>query len=182
MSTPKPINVNQHNEDQVGRQFEEDTEAREKEALAEDTFASGSTTDSQRSDATLYGGDVDAAQHQTDAGEETVGGSSPTPDQDVVEELGNAVGITYEDNEPLRFGDKLADRDAQRWELNPASSEDYSARLRNLSGDGESTVEQVPLAKRPTKKSAQARTAGKRASRSPRPARARARKAQKKTR
>jgi hypothetical protein len=61
-----------------------------------------------------------------------VGGSTPTPDQDVVDELGKAVGITYDDAEPLRFGDKVADRDAQRWELNPASSEGYRERLQKL--------------------------------------------------
>lgn len=182
MSTPKPINVNQDNEDQVIRKFQEGDEDQEEGASAEDTFASVSTTNSQPSDAALYGGDVDAAQQQTDAGEETVGGSSPTPDQDVVEELGEAVGIVYEDNEPLRFGDKLADRDAQRWEINPASSEDYQERLRNLSGDGGSTAEQVQPAGGSTTRSTQARSSGKSAARSTRPSRARLRKAQKKTR
>ena len=46
-------------------------------------------------------------------------------DQDVVEELGQALGYTYEDNEPLRPEDKLEDRDRDRWELNPASAEDF---------------------------------------------------------
>jgi len=174
--------VDQDNEDQVIRHYEENDEDQEEGASAEDTFTSVSTTDSQPFDATLYGGDVDAAQQQTDAGEETVGGSSPTPDQDVVEELGEAVGITYEDNEPLRFGDKLADRDAERWELNPVSSEDYQERLRDLSGNGESTAEHVPSAGRTTTRSARARSTGKSASRSTRPVGARARKAQKKKR
>lgn len=182
MSTPKHIHVDQDHEDQVIRQYEEDDEDQEEGASAKDTFASVSTSDSQPSDATLYGGDVDAAQQQTDAGEETVGGSSPTPDQDVVEELGEAVGITYEDNEPLRFGDKLADRDAQRWELNPASSEDYRERLRNLSGDGKSTTKHVRSAGRSTTRSDRARSTEKNTSRSTHPAGARARKAQKKKR
>lgn len=73
----------------------------------------------------LSGGDVDAAWQDSDVGEETVGGSSPTPDQSVVEELGAALGVTYEDNEPLRIGDKVADRDRDRWELDPASAEDF---------------------------------------------------------
>ena len=182
MSIPKHLHVDQDNEDQVVRQYEEGEEDQEEKASAGDTFASVSTTDSQPSDATLYGGDVDAAQQPTDAGEETVGGSSPTPDQDVVDEVGKAVGITYEDNEPLRFGDKLADRDAQRWELNPASSEDYPERLHNLSGDGEPTAEQAPPAEQSTTRAARARSTRKSASRSTRPAGARARKAQNKRR
>ncbi len=171
--------VDQNNEeDQVVRQDHEGEDVQQKAAYPDPTPVSDPTTDPQSQDATLYGGDVDAAQQQTDAGEEAVGGSSPTPDQDVVDELGTAVGLTYEDNEPLRFGDKLADRDAQRWELNPASSEDYPERLHNLSGDGESTTEQAPRAKRPTR----ARRAGKGASHSGRRTRPRARKAPKKNR
>lgn len=61
-------------------------------------------------------------------GEESVGGGNPTPDQDVVEELGEAVGLTYEDNEPLGGEAKLHARDEHRWELNPASSEDSRIR------------------------------------------------------
>lgn len=74
----------------------------------------------------LSGGDVDAAWDQADVGEETVGGTAPTPDQDVVEELGEAVGLTYEDDEPLRSGEKLEERDRERWELDPASAEEES--------------------------------------------------------
>ena len=74
----------------------------------------------------LSGGDVDAAWEDSDVGEETVGGANPTPDQSVVEELGEALGLTYEDNEPLRVGDKVADRDRDRWELDPASAEDFN--------------------------------------------------------
>lgn len=77
----------------------------------------------------LAAGDVDAAWDRADEGEETVGGSSPTPDQDIVDKIGEAVGVSYEDNEPLRPDDKLEKRDASRWELNPASSEDYAERL-----------------------------------------------------
>src|SRR5262245_59027579 len=48
-------------------------------------------------EAVLTGGDIDAAWDQAAAGEETVGGSSPTPDQDMVDEIGRAVGVSYED-------------------------------------------------------------------------------------
>jgi hypothetical protein len=77
----------------------------------------------------LSGGDIDAAWDKADVGEETVGGSTPTPDQDVVEELGEAVGLTYEDNEPLRGADKIEERDRDRWDFDPASSEDFDDRV-----------------------------------------------------
>src|SRR5437762_8759129 len=77
----------------------------------------------------LSGGDLDADWARADIGDETVGGSAPTPDQDVVDELGEAVGLTYEDNEPLRTSEKVEERDRKRWELDPASSEDYNDRV-----------------------------------------------------
>lgn len=77
----------------------------------------------------LSGGDLDAAWDQADIGDETVGGSSPTPDQSVVQELGEAVGLTYEDSEPLHTADKIKGRDLHRWEMDPASSEDYRDRV-----------------------------------------------------
>ena len=78
----------------------------------------------------LSGGDIDAAWEDADVGEETVGGTNPTPDQDIVDELGQAVGLTYEDNEPLQTDEKVAERDRHRWELDPASSEDYRNRVK----------------------------------------------------
>ncbi len=77
----------------------------------------------------LSGGDPDVSQQGLDAGTETPGGSNPTPDQDRVDDIGRAAGITYEDQEPLNFGEKMTVRDEARWELNPASSEDYKERL-----------------------------------------------------
>ena len=71
----------------------------------------------------LSGGDLDADwQSANQAGEETVGGSASTPDQDRVDELGEAVGLTYHDDEPLQGEEKLRKRDRNRWELNPASA------------------------------------------------------------
>jgi len=72
----------------------------------------------------LSGGDLDAAWERAHVGEEGVGGSTPTPDQDVVDELGQAVGISYEDAEPLHTEDKLRERDRERWELDPRSRDD----------------------------------------------------------
>jgi hypothetical protein len=73
----------------------------------------------------LSGGDIDAKWQEADvSGEESVGGTTPTPDQDVVEELGEALGITYEDDEPLHTEEKLRERDRNRWELDPESAEE----------------------------------------------------------
>jgi len=76
-------------------------------------------------DPSLSGGDVDAAWDDSIvAGEESVGGSAPTPDQDIVDEIGAAAGLTYRDDEPLDSDRKILDRDRRRWELNPASADD----------------------------------------------------------
>jgi hypothetical protein len=79
----------------------------------------------------ISGGDLDASwQTANQAGEETVGGSVPTPDQDVVDDLGRAAGLIYRDTEPLDYDAKVLARDRDRWELNPASAldeEDESA-------------------------------------------------------
>jgi len=73
----------------------------------------------------ISGGDIDASwQTGNTAGEEAVGGSAPTPDQDVVDELGAAAGLSYRDDEPLNSDAKILDRDRNRWELNPASADD----------------------------------------------------------
>ena len=79
----------------------------------------------------LSGGDADASAQGVDTGAEAAGGSNPLPDQDIVDEIGRAAGMTYQDNEPLKFGEKAAERDRARWELNPASSEDYQERRSN---------------------------------------------------
>lgn len=73
-------------------------------------------------------GDVDVVAEETGAGEETIGESVPTPDHDIVEELGRAAGVTYQDDEELNPLEKIKKRDRKRWELNPSSSEDYQER------------------------------------------------------
>jgi hypothetical protein len=76
-------------------------------------------------DPTLSGGDVDAAWEDSDvSGEESVGGSVSTPDQDIVDELGEAAGLTYKDYEELDYDKKVLNRDRDRWELDPASADD----------------------------------------------------------
>jgi hypothetical protein len=79
----------------------------------------------------LSGGDIDAAWEDSDVGEESVGGENPTPDQDVVDELGEAVGLIYEDGELLHTTEKIEARDKHRWELDPASSEGFGERMKH---------------------------------------------------
>ncbi len=80
-------------------------------------------------DPELSGGDVDAAWTLAESsGEEAVGGTVATPDQDIVDELGAAVGLEMDDRAFLRTNEILEDRDRARWELDPKSSEDYQER------------------------------------------------------
>ena len=68
------------------------------------------------------GGDLDANwEDVNDSGSETVAGDNPTPDQSMVEENANAVGVNFEDNEELEFLDKIERRDRERFELDPRS-------------------------------------------------------------
>ena len=80
-------------------------------------------------DFVLTGGDVDANYEDANAvGEESVGGTVATPDQDVVDELAAAVGVEIDDYTDVRINDMLEERDDRRWELEPSSSEDYEDR------------------------------------------------------
>ena len=77
----------------------------------------------------ITGGDVDAnVEDAYFTGDEAPGGDNSTPDQDIVDDIGRALGVEYQDNEPLKGSDKLLERDKHRWELDPASSEDYKER------------------------------------------------------
>lgn len=79
--------------------------------------------------AEVTGGDVDVnVDNAYFSGDEAPGGDNPTPDMDIVDDIGKALGVEYNDNEELKSGDKLAARDKHRWELNPASAEDYRTR------------------------------------------------------
>jgi hypothetical protein len=77
----------------------------------------------------VTGGDVDAdLENAYFSGDEAPGGDMPTPDQDIVDDIGQAAGLAYQDNEELKSTEKVAERDRHRWELDPASSEDYVER------------------------------------------------------
>lgn len=77
----------------------------------------------------LTGGDVDADWESAySVGDEAPGGDNPTPDQDIVDDIGRAIGVQYQDNEELKSETKISDRDRHRWELDPASSDDWEDR------------------------------------------------------
>jgi len=79
----------------------------------------------------LSGGDIDAAWDMAESqGDEAATGSMPTPGQNDVEETGRAMGINYQEGEELKVGDKERSRDKHRWELDPASADDYQERAR----------------------------------------------------
>ena len=67
----------------------------------------------------LSGGDVDADwQRAASSGEEAAGGSVATPDQDIVDEFGEALGVGRpSDAEFWTSGEILRERDRHRWEL-----------------------------------------------------------------
>ena len=77
----------------------------------------------------LTAGDIDADWQSADSvGDEAPGGDNPTPDQDVVDEIGRSLGVEYDDDEELQGGAEIESRDRKRWELDPASSDDFDER------------------------------------------------------
>ena len=76
-------------------------------------------TDSSPADS---GGDIDADWEDVNSsGSESVFGDNPTPDQSDVEANAHAMGINFEDNEPLDFTEKIEERDRDRFELDEHS-------------------------------------------------------------
>jgi len=65
----------------------------------------------------LAGGDVDADWRRADSvGEEAPGGTVATPDQNVVDDLGDALGVPRGPDEEFRpSAEILEDRDRDRW-------------------------------------------------------------------
>jgi hypothetical protein len=75
----------------------------------------------------ITGGDLDADwENAYFSGDEAPGGDNLTPDQESVEDMGEALGVSYDDNEELKGSEKVIERDKHRWELDPASAEDYT--------------------------------------------------------
>ena len=104
----------------------------------------------------ITAGDVDADWLQAySSGDEAPGGDNPTPDQDIVDEIGEALGVEYDDEEELKGAPKIEARDKHRWELDPASKEDL--RRVTACGRGSSKVPRTKgqgprHAQRPTSK------------------------------
>jgi hypothetical protein len=68
------------------------------------------------------GGDIDAEwEDVNDSGAESVFGHNPTPDQSDVEQNAHAMGIDFQDNEPLDLLDKIEKRDRDRYEMDENS-------------------------------------------------------------
>jgi hypothetical protein len=85
-------------------------------------------------DPSLSGGDIDAQWEMAESqGDEAATGSQSTPGQNDTEETAAAMGITYADDEELKVGEKERSRDEHRWELDPASSDDYQERVKDKS-------------------------------------------------
>jgi uncharacterized protein DUF6335 len=71
----------------------------------------------------LTGGDIDAEWRGADAvGDEAVGGTVATPDQSVVDDIGDALGLSQRADAELRTSSEILDeRDRHRWELDSLS-------------------------------------------------------------
>jgi hypothetical protein len=83
-------------------------------------------------DPVVTGGDLDAQWESAQfSGDESAISSMPTPEVNVVDDIGRSIGVTYEENEELKVGEKERSRDIHRWELDPASSDDYLDRLKD---------------------------------------------------
>jgi hypothetical protein len=79
--------------------------------------------------ASIAAGDVDVdVEDAYFTGDDSPGGDNSTPDQDIVDDIGKALGVVYDDAEELKGSDKVVERDKHRWELDPASAEDYKER------------------------------------------------------
>jgi len=76
-------------------------------------------------DVLLCGGDVDADWGRAAvSGEEAVGGTVATPDQDVVDEVGRALGVEQASDAPVVTSDEiLRARDRHYWHLERRAAE-----------------------------------------------------------
>ncbi|HET7706276.1 MAG TPA: DUF6335 family protein [Thermoanaerobaculia bacterium] len=85
-------------------------------------------------DPVITGGDLDANWANAQfSGDDAAVSSTPAPAAGTVDDIGAAMGVTYQDSEELRVGEKERDRDKKRFELDPASSDDWQDRNRDES-------------------------------------------------
>ena len=73
----------------------------------------------------LTGGDVDADWTRAHlSGDEAVAGSVATPDQDVVDEIGRALGVEQAPDAPVQISEEiLRERDRRRWQVEREAAE-----------------------------------------------------------
>ena len=85
-------------------------------------------------DPVITGGDLDANWANAQfSGDDAAVSSTPAPAAGTVDDIGAAMGVTYQDSEELRVGEKERDRDKKRFEFDPASSDDWQDRNRDES-------------------------------------------------
>ncbi|MGF1570441.1 MAG: DUF6335 family protein [Nodosilinea sp.] len=88
------------------------------EVPTRDRMASGNSTTA---------GDPDAMGYQAKVvGEEAIGGTTSTPDQNNVDEIAVAVGLDPQPEQPMAVTDELYRRDDQWFELDPDSKDAIS--------------------------------------------------------
>ncbi|MGH9323382.1 MAG: DUF6335 family protein [Vicinamibacteria bacterium] len=89
----------------------------------------------------LAGGDLDADWESAGSvGDEAPGGHMPTPDQDVVDDIGRAVGLEFPLAAEVHASEEvLSKRDRRRWELDPLPGEDLSK------GSRRRLIEDIPI-------------------------------------
>jgi len=106
--------------------MDRDNEELERENLAENG-ARQTTRELEENNSSgpkLTGGDLDADwQGAASVGDEAVGGHAPTPDQNVVDELGRATGFDEKEGELHTIEERAARRDHDRWELDRRSAD-----------------------------------------------------------
>lgn len=83
--------------------------------------------DAMETISSVTGGDPDADAGQAETvGEEAVGGTTPTPEQNDVDALADAVGISTQPEHPVGVLNEMNRRDDQRFELDPESKDPES--------------------------------------------------------
>lgn len=82
------------------------------------------TQGSTASGSSTTAGDPDAMDYQAKVvGEEAIGGTTPTPDQNNVDEIAAAAGLDFKPEQSIAVTDEMYRRDDQRFELDPDSKD-----------------------------------------------------------
>lgn len=91
------------------------------------TAADLENLDQPAPDSSVTAGDPDALEYQAEVvGEESIGGTTPTPEQNDVDDIAAAVGIDTQPDRPVAVKDEMDRRDRQRFELDPDSKDPVS--------------------------------------------------------